>query len=612
MPGIFGALRPQYKNDMEAAERLMERMILSMSHGADMRIDRFKNDAECLVAGRASLGILNPSDQPVKSTDGNCLVLFHGELHGRNGSENDPEFVLRQYLEKADGCADGLNGIFHFAVIDMRQRKVKLFSDRFGLQPLYYSTSEAGLVFGAEVKAVIQDPEIRRQPDWRSLADFLHYGQILGEKTLFEDVHLLAPGSLLVFDMDTCRASTFAYCPLSELFVQAGAHDPSASLEKVVSLLEIAIRRRGVENKDILGLSLSGGLDSRGLLAGLGGGARGLYTYTLGLAGCADEKLAFKMAKAAGTRHEFIELDQTYIRHFKTMAEEMIRLSDGMYHPHESTEMLALQYFRRAPFKVLLRGHGGEIAKAALAYPVMATPKITSCRSGPEVMGAIFEITNLVMRDIEPEKLLQPEFTAVMKEAPRESLERSCTEAAKNFTPTDVCIYYYIQEHIRRQVVASLDIFRTQLEVRLPYIDADFIGKLLRLPVEWRRSGEVHVALVRRCMPALLKIPNSNTGAPLDAGPLRLFVADKFTSLLKKLSVRGFRHYTEFQKWHREGFRDNSRQIIFSPQTEGRGLYKMDFLKEVFEQHASGQKDYGHLLGTIVGLELWFRQFVDA
>ena len=55
---------------------------------------------------------------------------------------------------------------------------------------------------------------------------------------------------------------------------------------------------------------------------------------------------------------------------------------------------LPLEYFKRAPFKILLRGHGGEIAKAALAYPVMATPEIRACRSAPEVLAEIFEITN--------------------------------------------------------------------------------------------------------------------------------------------------------------------------------------------------------------------------
>jgi asparagine synthase (glutamine-hydrolysing) len=145
----------------------------------------------------------------------------------------------------------------------------------------------------------------------------------------------------------------------------------------------------------------------------------------------------------------------------------------------------------------------------------------------------------------------------------------------------------------------------------MPYVDEAYIKELLKLPVNLRNEGEIHFELVKRCMPGLIKIPNSNTGAPLDAGRLRLLATDKFNSVMKKLSVKGFRHYTEFQKWHREGFQNSSRQLIFSDQTESRNLYDMDYLKSVFEMHISGQKDYAHLLGTIVGLELWFRCFTN-
>jgi len=112
-------------------------------------------------------------------------------------------------------------------------------------------------------------------------------------------------------------------------------------------------------------------------------------------------------------------------------------------------------------------------------------------------------------------------------------------------------------------------------------------------------------------MPSLIKVPNSNTGAPLDAGPLRLFVTDKFNSLMKRLSVPGFRHYTEFNKWYRDVFKEISRRLIFHEKTRSRNLYDMDFLKEVFDIHMAGSKNYGRLLGTVVGIELWFRSFVD-
>jgi asparagine synthase (glutamine-hydrolysing) len=536
---------------------------------------------------------------------------MHGEFYGNRSSRSDSRFALDRYLEKGPEFAKDLSGIFQIAIFDGRQGKLLLISDQFGLQPLYYTVpSGGGFAFAGEVRALLQVPGVSRQPNERSIADFLHYGQVLGQKTLFADIHLLAPGTVLTHHLDTGKTRAEPYFSLRSIFSEKGAHDRNADPAAAVDQLEQAIQLRS-GGKDQLGLSLSGGLDSRGILAGLGAGAKGLQTYTLGLPGCADEGLAHRMARCAGTRHEFVPLEADYLQGFESMAEGMIRLSDGFYHPHESTEMLALKYFERAPFRILLRGHGGEIAKASLAYPVMARPEIDGFRAGKQVFDYILGITNLVRRDIEPDRLFHPLFFEAAAQAPEDSLAASIGDVTDVLEPADVCIYYYINEHIRRQVVASLEIFRTRIAIRLPYVDECFIANLLKLPVHKRYTGEIHHLLVRKCMPALLKIPNSNTGAPMDAGLLRLFVTDKFNSLMKRLSIKGFRHYTEFQKWHRQAFRDASEGIIFGERARQRQLYDMAFLRTVFDSHMSGKKDYGHLLGTITGLELWHRMFVD-
>ncbi|MBU4185039.1 MAG: hypothetical protein KKC23_02345 [Proteobacteria bacterium] len=493
MPGIFGT----FKKEQIDLNQLMADMISSMNDENRFRVDKYIDAETGLCFGRVSLGILSPVDQPLKDREGNCWIVFHGELYGNKGASTDPEYALNQYIEKGDKCASELNGIFHFAIYDKRSEQIKLFSDKFGLQPLYYSVLPDGIIFAAEVKTLLGDEDVGKAPDYRSFADFLHYGQILGQKTLFKDIELLAPGSVLTCDLRDCKVAVKKYWHLDKLFVEKGAYSSQASAEDAVLLLVKSIKKRST-NKEILGLSLSGGLDSRGILAGLGKDAEGIRTYTLGIGGCADQRLAERMARVAKTNHEFIELDQGYLHGFENMAMNMIRLSDGMYHPHESTEMLALEYFKKAPFKILLRGHGGEIAKAALAYPVMVTPQVHSCSSSREILAYIFNITNLVMKDTDPGKLFTPSFRELVKEVPEQSLQESCGKVSGVLAPADVCIYYYINEHIRRQVVASLEIFRTQVEIRTPYVDEVYIKSLLSLPVSERNEGEIHFKLIKR------------------------------------------------------------------------------------------------------------------
>ena len=613
MPGIFGAYN-MLQTDM--ANTLYASMAKAMDSSGKLAQDRYMEDN--LLLGRIHLDIFKYPQQPVVSEDGSRRLVFHGELYGRNSSDGAhgaagdvPGYLLKRFEKKGDTCVRDLNGVFHFVVFDKAKHRLKLFSDQFGLQPMYYSLFSGGIVFSAKVAPLLEARGISREPDYQGMADFFHFGQILGKKTLFKHIRLLPPASILTFDGSTGKAEVTKYASLVDNFCQKEADDcRNMDPEPVVNKLVSAIQSRS-ELPHLLGLSLSGGLDSRGILAGMGSMAKGIKTYTLGLPGCADEKLAGRMAAAAGTTHEFVPLDRTYLENFENMANQMIRFSDGMYHPHESTEMLALDYLNKADFKILLRGHGGEIAKAALAYPVMATPRINDCHTGDQALNEIFAMTNLVLRDIDPDRLFQPDFAKIMKSAPTASLEDSCKSASDILAPADLCVFYYIKEHIRRQVVASLDIFRTCTEIRLPYVDGTFIENLLKLPLSMRNRGEIHHLLVKKCMPDLLKIPDSNTGAPMDAGAARLFLTDKFNSLMKKLSIKGFRHYTEFEKWHRGGFQQSSRNIIFSSRTRDRGIYRMDYLDQVFQSHMSGQKDYARLLGTIVGIELWFRNFVD-
>lgn len=610
MPGIFGAYKESKK---EMLPDLRNRMAASLSMGRKLRVDQVIDMEKGVFLARVSLGILNAVDQPIQGqAEGGalCWTVFHGELYNNPGPLSDPAYVHDLYLKKGDSCVLELNGIFHFVIYDEHSGQIKLFSDKFGLQPLYYALLPDGIVFAAEVKGILQEKSIRKDPDYQSFADCYHFGILLGNKTLFADIKLLPPGSVFTFDLKARSCRINYYSNLKNFFCQKGGYNNNLTSDSVVDALIEAIGKRRAQ-KEILGLSLSGGLDSRGILAGLAENSRNIFTYTLGLQGCADQKLSQKMAEVAHTRHEFVELGQSYLKDFQNMANSMILFSDGMFHPHESTEMLALAYFQRAPFQILLRGHGGEIAKASLAYPVMVTPEIHSCHSGKEVLGRIYAKTNLVLPDSELSQLLTPPLYKQVRDGAMTSLRQSCEEVRDLLSPGDICIYYYIKEHIRRHVVASLDIFRTEIEIRMPYLDEDFIKLLLQLPIARRNQGEVHFRLIKKCMPALISIPNSNTGAPLDAGRVRLFVIDKFSSLMRKLGIRGFRHYTEFQKWQRDCFRETTEKILFSSELKNRDIYNLKALRDIFTSHISGQRNYGHLLGTLVGLELWYRNFVD-
>src|SRR5439155_11233495 len=122
---------------------------------------------------------------------------------------------------------------------------------------------------------------------------------------------------------------------------------------------------------------------------------------------------------------------------------------------------------------------------------------------------------------------------------------------AVELAPPDVCTYLYITEHHRRSSIPSLELFRSAVEVRLPFFDSRFMALLLRAPAEWRDGVDIHRALMTRGNRRLLKVRNSNTGAAADASPLVEMVLDKVNTVLRRLHVHGYRHYHQFDGWRR-------------------------------------------------------------
>lgn len=606
MPGIAGFWLPELQG---SPEDLVRRMLAADRQRPEGRLDVGVEAGSGLGLGRSGNGVLNPAPQPLTTPRGD-LFVFDGELYRDRGPLPDPDAVLDLLGREGGAGLASLEGSFVFAFAEPAAGRLTLGNDRFGLKPLYCCLVDGGLLFASTIRSLLATGLVPRRRDDRSFADFYRFGHVLGDKTLFADVRLLSPGSTLVFDARAKSARVEQHWAPGSLFVDRGAHDEGADPRGVADAFVRATRLR-LGHREDLGVSLSGGLDSRAVLAAMGEGARGVHSYTLGLEGCQDQQLSARMAEVAGTRHVFLTLGKDYLGDYEGLAGALVGMSDGLYHPHESTEKLALDYFAKSPFRIVLRGHGGELAKASLAYPVAVTPEVSGFARPGQIVDYLFDRANLVLRDLPPQGLFRPEFHAAMDGAARESLREAVAPVADRLAPADVCIYYYLTQWVRRQVVASLEIFRTQVDVRLPFLDGDFLSLLFRLPVRRRFAGEIQTLIVSRCAPALVKIPNSNTGAPLDAGAARLFLTDKLNSLLKRLSIKGFRHYTEFQEWQRDYFRTNLEKILFDARTLDRGLYQPEGLRSVFDAHVSGARNHGHLLGTMVGLELWYRKFVD-
>ena len=174
------------------------------------------------------------------------------------------------------------------------------------------------------------------------------------------------------------------------------------------------------------------------------------------------------------------------------------------------------------------------------------------------------------------------------KDAAHQSLEESIAEVP--LSPVDLCSYLYLEEHHRRYTVASLELFRTLFEVRLPFVDADFLTVLLRAPAPWRDGTAIHQAIIGTNHPAMLRVRNSNTGAPGSAGPFLETVFDKINSLGRRLNLYGYRHYHDFERWMQQMLVESVEKVLLSPDSLSRGVYREVTLRRLLEETKTGHR----------------------
>src|SRR5439155_19369434 len=171
--------------------------------------------------------------------------------------------------------------------------------------PIYWALSGDGLVFGGSLAAVLRYPGVPKALDPGTVADYVTFGHPLGTKTLAANVSLVPPGATLVFDWDAGAPVTTRYTNIADSF-QPWTGARQEYLEALVDAFRRSIAR-AMSGTSPIGLSLSGGLDSRAILSAVNGRTDTLETYTLGVKGCADEVIAEGLSAIAHTHHTFFE-----------------------------------------------------------------------------------------------------------------------------------------------------------------------------------------------------------------------------------------------------------------------------------------------------------------
>jgi asparagine synthase (glutamine-hydrolysing) len=223
------------------------------------------------------------------------------------------------------------------------------------------------------------------------------------------------------------------------------------------------------------------------------------------------------------------------------------------------------------------------------AYELTCNRQILACRTQAELKAQLLRQLNIGLP---------------ADELARASLDEAFEGIDPGLHPLDQVSCVYVQEYLRRQSAASLAELRSRVEVRLPFLDAEYVDAVLRLPPAQRLGTGVHRHLLAKFNPALLKITNSNTGAPAGASDFTQRLCRKAGFLMKRcFGYERYRHYVDVPAWLRGPLRKPVEDVLFDERTLDRGLYKPDAIRKLQNPEAT-------LL--LLYVELWHRMFVDG
>lgn len=617
MPGLVGIV---WNNRVD--EQLLDKMANSIKHEEWHRVDKYSDSF--YSAARVGLGIFNPEPQPIFNEDRTIGIFMYGKVYDyeRKVSElksrghkfavgNDAEFCLHSYEEYGKDFINSLNGSFVLAIYDLKRKKVMIANDRYGFRPLYYATSDGKLLLASEVKAILEDGAFKRELNDETIADFFAFGEILGNKTFFKGVETLPPASVLTYDggdISIQQYWDFDYEP-----------DYSLSEDEIVARLVQTFKKAvDIRMRDNLryGISLSGGLDSRTVLAAINRSQRHrVMAFTFGTPGCDELKIAQMVAKKAGVNQMIIEYNtDELVPH----AEEVVQLSDGM-------DTIGVSFLPYAFDRV--REHvdvqlGGVALDLSLGGSFLGR-RVLKAKSDEELVRIWYRKMALF-----PPQAMAALFTndyyAAIKDMPLSSLA-DALRRAKPEHPVNKSDCFSLRNHVRRFTILGSVIGRNKAEEAMPTFDNRFIEVMLKIPPELRINHRIYRKFLMRLAPELAAIPYNHTMVRADAplmvwrlGRIYQYAKEKIKKEIWRLTrgriyLPNKRSYVNLDEWLRlnEKWKGFVTGLLLNEKACSRGYFNRNYIEALIKEHEAGKIDHSQRLAYLATFELFLRMFVD-
>jgi asparagine synthase (glutamine-hydrolysing) len=602
MPGIVGVIT---KLPKETAEQQLFQMVQTLCHEPFYISGTWVDSAQGVYVGWVARQGSFSDGMPLHDERGGITLVFSGEEFSQPGTPQalrerghavaaeGPSYLVHRYEEEPD-FPKGLNGRFHGVVADRGRGTTMLFNDRFGLQRLYYHEANDAFYFAAEAKAIVKVRPELRCADSRGLGEFIVCGCVLEDRTLFRGIYVLPPGSAWVFRDGALEKKGVYFEPRE--------WEEQERLEP--ELYYRCLRDAFVQNlpryfngQERVGVSLTGGLDTRIIMAWRKAPPGSLPCYTFGsmYRDNQDVLLARKVAQICGHSHQVITTGKEFLSRFPHYAERSIYLTDACIDLGRSPDLYVNEKAREiAPVRIV-GTYGSEMLQHAVMF------KATQPAAG------------LFHSDVLPQIYAAKETY----------------DASQNVHPVTFVAFRQSPWHH----FGVLGLEQTQVAIRSPYLDNDVVKTVYQAPGSVAANEKGRLRLIREGSPALAGL-RTDRGI---GGPNSIFTRGFLEFLFKVEYAYDYgmpqwvaridhlfaplqlerlwlgRHKVfHFRVWYRDDLADYVREILFDRRSLTRPYIVPEVVRTIVKGHLKGDHNYTTEIHRLITLELTHRLFLDA
>ena len=372
MCGIAGYLN--LREEEPPSEALLRQMLAMIRHRGPDQFGIYLAGGIGMGNARLSIVDLASGQQPIATEDERFWIVYNGEIFNhrelrkeleekghRFETHCDTEVFLHLYEQEGPACLRRLNGQFSVAIWDSLERELFIARDRLGIRPLFYHLRDGLFTFGSEVKALAVHPSVELEIDPLALDQIFTGWSCLAPRTVFQDIHQLAPGHFALIDKDGIRVKRYWQPAFAVTQDASGdSSSESGSLEKLGELLADSTRLRLLADVPV-GAYLSGGLDSSIIAAMVRRFATGrVDTFSIAFTDSSFDESEHqrRMARHLGTDHQVVEASHEEIGDI--FPDVVWHCETPLLRTAPAPMFLLSRLVNRSGYKVVLTGEGAD------------------------------------------------------------------------------------------------------------------------------------------------------------------------------------------------------------------------------------------------------------